>query len=63
MHARSHEITIAVWRRKFSGTYQVDGDELRVSSRYGSDREPLAGADPEGAAKRLLKEIVLKNAR
>ena len=63
MDARTYEITIAVWRRKFSGTYQVDGGELCVSSPYGSDCEPFAGADPEATAKRLLKEIVLKNAR
>ncbi|WP_372785891.1 hypothetical protein [Phenylobacterium sp.] len=63
MHARSHEITIAVWGRKFRGAYQVEGDQLHVSSPYGSDQEPLVGPDPEGAAKRLLREIVLKNAR
>jgi hypothetical protein len=63
MHAPSYEIAITVWRRKFRGTYQVDGGELCVSSAYGSDCEPLARVDAEAAARRLLKEIVLKNAR
>ena len=63
MHARTHEIAILVWGRKFTGTYEVDGDRLRVSSPYGEDHEPLVGAEPEAAAKRLLKELVLKNGR
>jgi hypothetical protein len=63
MDDRSHEISIAVWGRRFRGTYTVEGGELRLSSPHGDDREPLIGADHEEAAKRMLREIVLKNAR
>lgn len=44
--------------RKWSGSWEIEGREVVLSSAYGSDRQPLGRRDPVKLAERLLKEIV-----
>lgn len=49
--------------RKWSGTWEIDGKDVLVSSAYGSDRAPLGRAKAENVARRLLTAIVDARAR
>lgn len=44
--------------RKWSGSWEIDGKDVLVSSAYGSSRAPLGRAKAENVARKLLTAIV-----
>lgn len=63
MDGRDQQVTVQVWGRKFAGRWRIEGRQVVLACDWGEDREPLGTADPQAVARRLLKEVVLKNAR
>ena len=63
MDGRVQQVTVHVWGRKFAGDWRIEERQVVLTCDWGADREPLGSANPQDVARRLLKEIVLKNAR
>jgi hypothetical protein len=63
MDARAYPVTVNVFGRSYSGSWQVEDGQVILSSAYGSDREPVSRVVPEKVAERLLREIVLRRKR
>jgi hypothetical protein len=55
---RAEIIKVEARGQNWSGTYQVEDDEISVSSAYGWSKEPLRRREPQAAAKKLLIEQV-----
>jgi hypothetical protein len=60
---RAEIIRIEARGQNWSGTYQVDGDEISVSSAYGWSQEKLRQRQPQAAAAKLLIDQVTAWAR
>lgn len=55
---RPEIIKVEARGQKWSGTYEVDGADIHVSSAYGSTREKLGRRKPEKVAGKLLVDQV-----
>jgi hypothetical protein len=61
--ARRARVKVEHRGRLWNGEWRVDGAEIVVVSKQGSEREPLGGTEPERMAARLLREIVDRSFR
>jgi hypothetical protein len=52
-------VTITIDARKHHGQYDVSGQEVRVSSAYGSRRQAVARGKPADVARAALYHIVI----
>lgn len=55
---RFNHLTIELAGRKWAGDWRQEGNEVCVSSAYGSKRCPYGRRKPERVAAELLKETV-----
>jgi hypothetical protein len=55
---RAEIINVEARGQKWSGTYQVEGDQVSVSSAYGWDQATFGRREPKDVASKLLVDQV-----
>lgn len=53
-----HTFSIKARGQKWSGTWQIDGKDVAVSSAFGSRRTPKGRKPPETVAETVLEDLV-----